>query len=547
MALNKLQIRAKIMPILAELKNDAKLSLDIFMQKTEELREIEDKKTFFDILCKEMSKKNDDKYTDILRAMTLEFIPADMIEQSAMNIIQHSSEPDMLKYQLIQILKTMGKNIDYQEFYEYLDDATSIINYDTEKLLEHAVVNPETQIDFLDFLAALQNSDKSLLIDSLSSDYTGDNLANILAPVLYSDYPENILLQTTEILGETKSSLAIDALEFLHEVTDSDEIRTACKKSLNMLKLSGATKQKADNFYKRIMSESVPFKCYTGVPDGHYNQGFIFSRKRKDGSLMMFSLVVSKLYGIVDSFGFFNISEAEFERIALRFSKDEIRFSVSPEYCKMLLENALALTKSRKETMRYEFICWAMLMADISPMEQTEENFVMEKIEPIQLNKKIVNILYTTNYIDKWFFTVKDNENFKNLIDDFIAQKNLTFEYVEEKIKDSFDEIWNENTLKLLHNNIMTTCYLFVYIDFKDYAKILYSILFNEQLKKEMLEEIIKKSVYEYFFSIKQMNKEFKFPTNIFRKKEEQKKEIDIRTVDKIIASIEEKWVVEEI
>lgn len=543
MALNKLQIRAKILPILAELKADTRLSYDVFIQKTQELHEIEDFDTFFDILCKEMSKKNDDKYTDILRAMTLEFIPRDMFDEKSMKILESANEPDMLKYQIIQIMKTIGKNIDYQEFFEYLEDAESIINYDTEKLLEHAVVNPETQIDFLDFLAALQTEDKTLLIDSLAEDYTGNNLANILSPVLYADFPENILLKTIEILGETKSPLAIRSLEFLYDITQSDSVRTACKKSLNLLKLAGANKETADNFYKKIMSESTPFKCYTGVPDGHYNQGILFSRKRADGSLMMFSLVVSKLYGIVDSFGFFNLSEQEFERIVLRFSKDEIRFQVSPQYCKKLLEEAMALTKKRQETMKYEFICWSMLMCDIDAMQQSEEEWVKEHIQVIDLNQKIVNLLYTTNYIDKWFFTVKDNEEFKEMIDDFIAQDILTFEYVENVVNNSFEKIWTEQTQALFLQNILTTCFLFGYTDFTDYAKILYSILFNPKLKHEMQDEIIKKSVYEYFFNLKQVHKEFKFPTNIFRRKEEKAKEIDLKTTESIIHKIEEKWV----
>lgn len=545
MALNKLQIRAKILPVLADLKADSRLAYDSFIDKTNCLRDIEDFETFFEILCKELSKKNDDKYTDILRAMTIEFIPKDLFEEKAMQILKSPNEPDMLKYQLIQIMKTTGKNIDYQEFFDYLEDAESIINYDTEKLLEHAVVNPETQIDFLDFLEALQAEDKTLLIDSLAEDYTGNNLANILAPVLYSDFPENALLKTISILGETKSPLAIDALCFLHEITQSDTVRTACKKSLNMLKLAGATKETADNFYKNIMSASTPYKCYTAVPDGHYNQGFLFSRKREDGTLMMFSLVVSKLYGIVDSFGFFNLSEQEFERIALRFSQDEIRFEVSPQYCKKLLDDALALTKKRKETMRYEFICWSMLMCDIEPMQQSEEDWVKENITPIELNQKIVNILYTTNYLDKWFFTIKDNAEFKTMIDDFVNQEVLTFEYIEEKVSKFFDEIWTEQTESLLKQNILTTCFLFGYTDFTDYAKILYSILFNDELRKHLQEEIIKKSIYSYFFDLKQMHKEFKFPTNIFRRKEPKAKEIDLKTVETIITKIEEKWVEE--
>ena len=187
-----------------------------------------------------------------------------------------------------------------------------------------------------------------------------------------------------------------------------------------------------------------------------------------------------------------------------------------------------------------------MLMCDIEPMEQNELEWVHEHIKPIQLNKKIVNLLYSTNYLDKWFFTPKDNDEFKDLIDDFINQENLTFEYVEEAIKNSFDKIWNDETDALLLQNIITTCYLFGYTDFTDYAKILYSVLYNEELKREMQEEMIKKSVYEYLFNQKQHHKEFRFPTNIFRKKEEKAKEIDMKTVDKLIEQIEKNWVSEQ-
>lgn len=544
MSLNKLQIRAKILPILSELRSDPSLNVDSFLFKVKELKEIEDKNAVFEIITKEMARKNEDKYFDILRAMIIELIPKNLIEEYTMEVLKSPDKPDMLKYQLIQMLKTMGNETDYQTFFEYLEDAESIINYDTEKLLEYAVINPETQIDFLDFLSALPKDDKALLIDSLAEDYNGNNLANILNPVLYADFPKNALMETISILGETKSPLAIDSLEYLHEITDDDEIRTSCKKSLNLLKLSGATREKAETFYKSIMADSKPYKCFSCVPDGHYNQGLIFSRRRSDGVLMMFALVISKLYGIVDSFGFFRLTDPEFERIVMRFSRDEIMFEISPQYMKYLVNNAFELTKARKETMKYEFTCWLTLMADIEPQIQTEEEWVKENIQNIPLNQKIVNLLYSTDHLDKWFFTVKDNKEFKELIDDYIHQENLTFDYIEKSVENSFDKIWNEKTKKLYYNNIITTSYLFGVTDFKDYSKILYSITFNPELEKKMQEDIIKKSIYGYFFNLKQTHKEFRFPTNIFRaKKEEKNDEIDSKTVDKILKAIEENWV----
>ena len=544
MTLNKLQIRAKVLPVLSDLRADLNLDVNSFILKVKDLKEIEDKKTIFDIICKELSREIEDKYSDILRAMAIELISRDLLEEYTMEVIKSPNYSDMLKYRLIQMLKTIGNETDYQTIFEYLEDADKIINYDTQKLLEYAVINPETQIDFLDFLAALPKEDKPLLINSLAEDYNGDNLANILNPVLYADFPKNTLLETINILGNTKSSLSIDSLEYLYSITDEPDIKTACKKSLNLLKLSGAAREKAEYFYKQTMTSSAPYRCFSCLPDGHYNQGLIFSRKRPDGNLMMFALVISKKYGIVDSFGFFRLSEAEFERIVMRFSKDEIMFEIPPQYMKALVNNAFALTKARKETMKYEFTCWLTLMADIEPLEQTEEEWIKENINVIALNQKIVNLLYQSDYLDKWFFTVKDNDEFKELIDNYTEKENLTFEYIEEKAEEYFGKIWNEKTEKLFINNIITTCYLFGIAEFKDYSKILYSILFNEELKKNMQAEIIKKSIYGYFFNLKQNHKDFKFPANIFRsKKEVKEKEIDIKTAEKIIREIEEKWV----
>lgn len=548
MTLNKLQIRAKILPVLSELKSDSALSVESFLYKVRELKDIEDKKAVFDIITREISGKNDDRYTDIIRAMIIELIPRDLIEEYSMTVLKSPEKSDILKYQLIQVLKTIGNETDYKTFFEYLDDADTIISYDTEKLLEHAIINPETQIDFLDFLAALPKEDKALLISSLAEDYSGNNLANILNPVLYSDFPKDALLETINILGGTKSSLSIAGLEYLREITDDDEIRTSCKKSLNLLKLSGASQEKADEFYRRIMADSKPFKCYSCIPDGHYNQGLIFSRRRSDGLLMMFALVINKIYGIVDSFGFFKLSDAEFNRIVVRFSRDDLMCEISPHYMKYLVNKSFAITKSRRETMKYEFNCWLTLMADIETQIQTEEEWVKENIQQISLNRKILNILYSFSYLDKWFFTAEDNDEFKELVNDYINQENLTFEYVENSVERYFDRIWNENTTKLFHENIITASYLFGTDGFGDYAKILYSVLSDCEAERIMKTEIIKKSIYGYFFNLKQIHREFKFPSNIFRSRKSDKdteKEIDIKTVNGIIKEIEEKWVSE--
>ena len=58
-----------------------------------------------------------------------------------------------------------------------------LINKETKQLLDTAIMNPEAQIDFMDFMSAISDEDKIILIKSLEEDYANDALANILIPV----------------------------------------------------------------------------------------------------------------------------------------------------------------------------------------------------------------------------------------------------------------------------------------------------------------------------------------------------------------------------
>ena len=62
-----------------------------------------------------------------------------------------SSEVKIIVLSFLRELETDWKYEDYSEYTEDLD----IIDEDTKQLLDTAIVNPEVQIDFLDFLNAV--------------------------------------------------------------------------------------------------------------------------------------------------------------------------------------------------------------------------------------------------------------------------------------------------------------------------------------------------------------------------------------------------------
>ncbi len=95
------------------------------------------------------------------------------------------------------------------------------------------------QIDFLDFVNALPEQEKEMLVSSLSQDYDGDNLANILIPVITSNPYSNISEIAIQAIGESKSPLAYPVLKNLTEEADDPKIRAIAQKSFSLLKLSG--------------------------------------------------------------------------------------------------------------------------------------------------------------------------------------------------------------------------------------------------------------------------------------------------------------------
>lgn len=540
---NKLQIRAKILSVLSELKMNKTLSQSLFMEQILPLRDIEDKDAIFAILLKELNKAKD-TYLTVIKATLVETIPTEELKGKIFDILTSKKITDEVKYQLIQILKDIGSPIDYDKFFNYFEDPDSVLDYDTQKLLEFAIVNPETQIDFLDFLTSLPEGDKFTLINSLNEDYFGDNLANILTPILYSEFSEAILVRTVEILGESKSSIPIEAIEDLQERSKSSKLFAACKKSLGLLKLSGASKEKAEHFYKLILSESKICGCYTTIPDGHSNQGIIVVRARKDETYQMFALVVNHIYGIVDCFGFNFLTEQELDRIITRFYKEDIRIEVSPEYCKSIINDALNKTKILNGSFSYEYACWSILLKDTKEMPISVQDFVEKNVSLGFIDESILLKMYEKPYFDKWFLEPSDSQTFKDMLEEFYIDQDLTIEKIEKKLDENSELIWTTSLVNDFEKRLLNTVYLVYTAGFADDASCLYSILKNQSIKSKIYKDILKKSVYEAFALTKQNLKENKFSTNIFRlNKQKSEEKITLKQIDAIIKDIEAKWI----
>ena len=206
--MNKIQIKAEILATLTALATSAKPDAALLT----DLRKIQDKKTVSEILIRELITAPEQKAMLVCWLLT-ELIDKDMLSDELWNVIKAPEYNDHVKMIAFNMLKDLGNKVDYDVISGYFEQFTELINEETKQLLETAIMNPEAQIDFMDFLTALSDNDKIILIKSLEEDYAYDSLANILIPVFLYYIDSEVGFTALEILGRSKSQLAYHALE----------------------------------------------------------------------------------------------------------------------------------------------------------------------------------------------------------------------------------------------------------------------------------------------------------------------------------------------
>ena len=540
--LNKLQLKAEILTVISKLQTLADTS------KVESIIEVleaqEDKKLILDLLMREFVKTKEDK-AFILSYLMLKLADKEQLENALWTSLKSPTVSDYNKALILNLLKDMGNRVDYNQIDEYFESPEDIIDTETKELLHTAIMNPEAQIDFLDFLEALPYEDKVTLVQSLGEDYSEDALANILIPVFLHDPTSRIAKIALEILGKTKSQLALHALTEVLEYADEDII-PAVKRNISTLKLSGVREDNAIEFYKEVLSDSRPYECYTSYPDGHGNQALIFSREREDETIQFLAVVANDTWGIVDCFGFNQITKQEFERIVDRFYGNEESVYINQTVLKSLLNKAENIVHRNGEIVSYEYICWRSITSDV-PVEPVPMEFIMEdKFNKEPLSQKDFDKICLSDVAQKWFLDTDFSDEFAEFISK-INKEYRTGNYSQDLdavIEKNLEEIIPKKDTKKWQKRILTSAYLKYLANEKAEAQRLYSLYFDEDSLHKMFVNIVRKSIYEYYMGLKFRLKEEAETTSIFaRNRGEIRREFSLEELEKIIAEIENKWV----
>lgn len=528
--MNKIQIKAEVLATITALATSAQPNSALLT----ELKMIEDKKTVLEVLIKELVNAPEQKALLICWLLT-ELIDKETLNNELWDVIKSPEYNDHVKMIAFNMLKDLGNKIDYDVISGYFEQFNELINKETKELLDTAIMNPEAQIDFMDFLNAINDDDKIILIKSLEEDYSHDALANILIPVFIFYMNTEVGNTALDILGRSKSQLAYHALENAKTYAP-ESIQAKISKAVSELKMGGIRVDKTEEFYKNILKESKPYKTYVSFPDGHGNMAIIFSRIRENKSLQFLAIVINPRYGILDSFGFNTMTERDFYKIVDKFYNYQEKYEVSPGFVKYLLRQAEENSHINQEPIPYEYICWQSILLDIEP-EKPEIN-----LDKKELNQKDIDKLCLNDYVQNWFFDEITSEEFKIFIDKLSAEfKSNNFNVDLDKfIADNFDSIYTAKELayKLITFNI--SAYLRYLKGDKELAQILYSLGSNYAF----LTNIVRKSIYEYYVGKRYILKNQRKASNIFEKRMQPRvDDFQLLQLDMIISSIEARWV----
>ena len=529
MELNPFQIKAEILSIIEDCKYED--NERILASRMKRLDAQTDSATLEKVLFKELLHADTSK-EKIIRFLLQRYVQKDRLISQLWAVLKNNMTTSEVKIIVLSYLRELETDWKYEDFSSVVGDDVDIVDNDTKKLLSKAIVNPEVQIDFLDFLSSVDEKDKLLLIKSLAEDYSEDALANILIPVFLSAPDSTLGKEAINLLGNSRSQLAYHALNTAYPFLN-DKLKPLAKKNLNILKLAGIREDNSSKFYKKLLSESKPYRCCATYPDGQGNQALIFSRKNKKNSKVQFvAIVINDYTGIRECFGFNEISEFVCDKIIERFYKDEKNIPLSPTALKTLLLNGERISKERTSgwLLPYEYVCWKNLLSDIDVDGPSLSAYLARLYPQKSLTDEGLQIIEDADFAEHWFLDrhySSEFEAFLEISDSEVLTENFDFDaLIDEYVTKVFyaDEciIWRER--------LLICCYMETSNGNTELAELIYRLYHDGRAFLNFLKFVLRKSVYEHYFSLKYNT-------------EENQEKFTIRQLDKIISSIESKWV----
>lgn len=495
--LNPFEMKSELTKLLSGINSVADIKNSI--PTIEMLDAQEDKTVLSKLLYKELMNSSNDKIPVVCFLME-HFIEKSELVQGLWELLKGKSLKTEVKITILNLLREMDSDWSYEDCHEYLEDADEILDANTKQLLNTAIINPEVQIDFMDFMSSIKIDDQITLINSFARDFSQDALANILIPVFESKPNSAVGREALKLLGETKSQLALSMLERLQKIT-TGELNQEIRRNLAVLKMGGIREDNTKEFYAKILENTKPEKFYVTYPDGHGDMAMICTRKTNENRIRFVSIVINIDTGIKDCFGFYDISQFECDKILERFLKNEKVVSVAPEVFKTILYNSEVTTSKKSGNdweLPYEYVCWKNLLLDIDFEARLFEEIIKEQILPVNVDETVFNELEEMKVSTHWFLDEHYSDEYEDLLSSIRNGENI-----EELVSTYREKVFYPQEKESWKNKLYVCAYIKYSLGKDDEAQKIYGLLKNDALMEIFYENILKRSIYEYFMTIK--------------------------------------------
>ena len=540
--ISKIQIRAQVLQSVLKFKNLETPSDSQVEECIRVLNEIENKSLVAQLLLKEISA-NGSFYDNLLTLFLFSVCDNKTICDSVFLLLNDSNVSDVKKLFLINILREQGQNIDYNFIVSHISNPDEAIDIETKKFLQDAKTSPEVQIDFFDFFFTVADEDKTMLINSIVDDYSGDELANILAPFAYF-YPDNYISdKILDALVKSHSYFALEPLKWCAQNCPDKNLAQKSHKLYAKLILSGLdAKKPLQDIFSNVLSDSSPLGFWYSCADGNSNISCVFARQRKNGFVQTFFTVFNLYNGPIACFGFNEISKKDFDVILLRFFKSSVHSKISLSEGKLIFDYLSSQGWKNNVKIPYEFICWRHLTYDVKSIDYSFDKLLCKHLKKIKTTKKVLNEVVNSDIFSSWFYDYSTLPLLSNLFGNILNKNIDSFEILEKNIENLIDVLMNDDDFI---NRFYTQLYFQSYIlhksNMQNTANALYSVSFDIELTKYFIFVLIKKSIYIYL--VNYLNSLKNSPKNIFGKTHNV---FDESFLSSLLSDIEEKWTSKE-
>lgn len=426
---SKLFIRSEVLAVMSYLGTVEDPSKQDKIKQVKRLHAIEDQETVQKILVKELQRASSSQNLQIITELLMELGTIENVQEPLWALIENPKTEDDVKDAANLILRHLGDETDPNLYLEYLDDPAGLISRETERMLEVSTRNPEAQIDFIDFIFSLPVDEQCNLIRSLKEDYPMEYLEHLLVPALMAQPP----LETQELILLTLVDIrSASCAFFLHEYQpwfqQDPSLAKAHKVAVNTLKLAGLYR---DDVFERYQSEpkqshalieqSQLYQCFATIPDGIGNQGIVVSRERDNGDIVMMSVAINDIHGIMDCFGFYELSKSDFQKLTEKFHEESSKVHAPPAYCLAKLREAERINFKNQFRIPYEYTCWKVLIVNTPEAKEPAPDLLEESLNKAKPEwyEASVNLYHHPDF-STWFLEEGDHPVVTSILEDVL-------------------------------------------------------------------------------------------------------------------------------